>query len=83
MSKNNLGKAMAFIAGAAAAAAGIAYFAKYKSFHKELEKDFRDFEAQDFDGDLEDEGGVSMDLNNPARLPFSLPGFLSAAPSIR
>ena len=66
MSKNNLGKAMAFIAGAAAAAAGIAYFAKYKSFHKELEKDFRDFEAQDFDGDLEDEGGVSMDLNNPA-----------------
>mgnify|MGYP002509473217 FL=1 len=65
MSKNNLGKAAAFMAGAVAAAAGIAYFAKYKSFHKELEKDFRDFEADDFDGNFEDEDS-SVDLNNPA-----------------
>ena len=39
---NGFGKLVATIAGAVAA--GISYFTKYKSFHKELEEDFHDFE---------------------------------------
>ena len=35
---------MAFATIAGAVAAGISYFTKYKSFHKELEEDFHDFE---------------------------------------
>ena len=47
MAKNHIGKVLAFVAGAGAAAAGIAYFARYKSFHKALERDFHDFEDED------------------------------------
>ena len=38
------GKLVAFATIAGAVAAGISYFTKYKSFHKELEEDFHDFE---------------------------------------
>lgn len=41
---NGFGKLVAFATIAGAVAAGISYFTKYKSFHKELEEDFHDFE---------------------------------------
>lgn len=41
---NGFGKIVAFATIAGAVAAGISYFTKYKSFHKELEEDFHDFE---------------------------------------
>lgn len=41
---NGFGKLVAFTTIAGAVAAGISYFTKYKSFHKELEEDFHDFE---------------------------------------
>lgn len=41
---NGFGKLVAFATVAGAVAAGISYFTKYKSFHKELEEDFHDFE---------------------------------------
>ena len=37
---NGFGKLVAFATIAGAVAAGISYFTKYKSFHKELEEDF-------------------------------------------
>ena len=76
MAKNHIGKVLAFVAGAGAAAAGIAYFARYKSFHKALERDFHDFEDEDFeDGEPEEtDGGAETrerdtpaDLNNPSQ----------------
>lgn len=41
---NGFGKIVVFATIAGAVAAGISYFTKYKSFHKELEEDFHDFE---------------------------------------
>ena len=41
---NGFGKLVAFATIAGAVAAGISYFTKYKSFHKELDEDFHDFE---------------------------------------
>ena len=41
---NGFGKLVACATIAGAVAAGISYFTKYKSFHKELEEDFHDFE---------------------------------------
>lgn len=55
MAKKHFGKFMAFAAIAGTAAAGISYFLRYKSFHKELDEDFHDFE-DDFDEDLKDFG---------------------------
>ncbi|MEY8337456.1 hypothetical protein AALB16_05375 [Lachnospiraceae bacterium 62-35] len=46
----HVGRWVALAALAGAAAVGISYFAKYKSFHKELEEDFHDFEEGDEDG---------------------------------
>lgn len=47
MAKKGFGKFIAFAAIAGAVAAGISYLTKYKSFHKELEEDFHDFEDND------------------------------------
>ncbi|HIX15812.1 MAG TPA: hypothetical protein H9740_08850 [Candidatus Hungatella pullicola] len=44
---NGLGKLVILATVAGAAAAGISYFTKYKSFHKELEEDFHDFEDEE------------------------------------
>jgi len=44
-----LGKIILFAAVAGAAAAGISYLARYKSFNKELDEDFHDFEDDDDD----------------------------------
>lgn len=41
---NGFGKVVVLATIAGAVAAGISYFTKYKSFHKELEEDFHDFE---------------------------------------
>lgn len=41
---NGFGKFVALATIAGAVAAGISYFTKYKSFHKELEENFHDFE---------------------------------------
>lgn len=46
-SKKGFGKLIAFATIVGAVAAGISYFTKYKSFHKELEEDFHDFEDND------------------------------------
>ncbi len=60
MAKKGFGKVVALATVAGAAAAGISYFKKYKSFNDELEEDFHDFEGdeEDFFDDeeeLEDE----------------------------
>lgn len=55
MAKKSFGKFLAFATVSGAVAAGISYFLKYKSFNKELDKDFHDFEGDkedDFDGSL-------------------------------
>lgn len=55
MAKKSLGKFLAFATLSGAVAAGISYFLRYRSFNKELDKDFHDFEGdgeEDFDGSL-------------------------------
>lgn len=44
MAKKHWGKLIAFAAVAGAVAAGISYVLQYKTYHSELEKDFREFE---------------------------------------
>ena len=55
MAKKSFGKFLALATLSGAVAAGVSYFLKYKSFNKELDKDFHDFEGdddEDFDGSL-------------------------------
>ena len=55
MAKKSFGKFLALATLSGAVAAGVSYFLKYKSFKKELDKDFHDFEGdddEDFDGSL-------------------------------
>lgn len=59
MSKKHLGKFVAFAAVAGAAAAGISYILRYKTYHSELEKDFREFE--DGEGDDADSREQTID----------------------
>lgn len=47
MAKKGFGKLMALATIAGAAAAGISYLTKYRSFNKELDEDFHDFEDED------------------------------------
>lgn len=47
MGKKGFGKFVALAAIAGAAAAGISYFKKYRSFNKELDEDFRDYEDEE------------------------------------
>lgn len=55
MAKKHWGKFVAFAAVAGAVAAGISYVLQYKTYHKELEKDFREFEdGEDVSEDSED-----------------------------
>lgn len=46
MAKKQFGKIITLAALAGAATAAISYLLKYKSFHKELDEDFRDFEDE-------------------------------------
>ena len=52
MAKRGLGKFVAFAAISGAVAAGVSYVLQYKIYHKELDKDFREFE-EDEDDDAE------------------------------
>lgn len=47
MAKKAFGKLAALLTIAGAAAAGISYLTKYRSFNKELDEDFHDFEDED------------------------------------
>ena len=44
MAKKGFGKLVAFAAVTGAVAASVSYALRYKTFHSELEKDFREFE---------------------------------------
>lgn len=57
MAKKHWGRFVAFAAVAGAVAAGISYVLQYKTYHNELEKDFREFE----DEDTEDSEGRTVD----------------------
>lgn len=61
MAKKGFGKFIAFATIAGAAAAGVSYALRYKTFHKELEKDFREFE----DGEEPAEGGEDGPAADP------------------
>lgn len=52
-SKGSFGRFIALATLAGAVAAGISYFTKYRSFHKELEEDFHDFEEDDNDSPID------------------------------
>ena len=62
MAKKGFGKFVVLAAAAGAAAAGISYLRKYKSFNDELEEEFHDFEGgEENDDDLfEEEETVSI-----------------------
>ena len=51
MAKKHFGKLLTLAAIVGAAAAGVSYVLQYKSFHKELDEDFHDFE-DDFEDDF-------------------------------
>ena len=65
MAKKGFGKLVALAAVAGAAAAGISYVLRYKTFHKELEKDFHEFE--DDGAEEEEEGAPSGKAEQPDR----------------
>ena len=73
MAKKGFGKVLAVATVAGAAAAGISYLKKYRSFNKELEEEFHDFEGEDdedledlFEDEEEDAGVSSMDTDGDA-----------------
>lgn len=55
MAKKGWGKLVALAAVSGAVAAGVSYVLQYKTYHKELEKDFREFE-EDEDSELKEDG---------------------------
>lgn len=65
MSKKGLGKFMAFAAVTGAVAAGVSYVLQYKTYHKELEKDFREFEDKE---DKEEAAEVSEHTIDPRKV---------------
>ena len=46
MAKKHFGKLLTLAAIVGAAAAGVSYVLQYKSFHKELDEDFHDFDGE-------------------------------------
>ena len=61
MAKKGLGKFVAFAAVTGAVAAGVSYVLQYKTYHRELEKDFREFE--DGGEDRTDEDGTDRTID--------------------
>ena len=59
MSKKRTGLWIAFGAVLGAAAAGISYYLKYKSFNDELEQDFHDYEEEEDAKEEKNSGAVS------------------------
>ena len=66
MAKKGLGKLVALAAVSGAVAAGVSYVLQYKTYHKELEKDFREFE-EDEDSELKEEGSEDSSFE-PAKV---------------
>ncbi|MCC8025451.1 MAG: hypothetical protein LIP16_09155 [Clostridium sp.] len=65
MAKKHWGRFVAFAAVAGAVAAGISYVLQYKTYHNELEKDFREFE--DGGDDSEDSEDRTIDPRSANR----------------
>ena len=61
MAKKGWGKFVAFAAVTGAVAAGVSYVLQYKTYHRELEKDFREFE--DGGEDRTDEDGTDRTID--------------------
>lgn len=59
MSKRKTGLLIALGAAIGAAAAGLSYYFKYKSFNDELNTDFHDYEEEDTDEEVTDDEEVS------------------------
>lgn len=72
MAKKGWGKFVAFAAVTGAAAAGISYVLQYKTYHRELEKDFREFEENSEDGTGDTESKRTIDTRNVDRNYISL-----------
>lgn len=66
MAKKGLGKLVALAAVSGAVAAGVSYVLQYKTYHKELEKDFREFE-EDEDSELKEDGSEDSSFE-PAKV---------------
>lgn len=71
--KNNTGLLIALGAVIGAAAAGISYYLKYKSFNDEIDKDFHDYEDEDAVEETDDEpvkfdeaGRTYISISKPA-----------------
>lgn len=71
MAKKGWGKFVAFAAMTGAVAAGISYVLQYKTYHRELEKDFREFEDNGEDGS-DTAGDRTIDTRNLDRNYISL-----------
>ena len=72
MAKKGWGKFVAFAAVTGAVAAGVSYVLQYKTYHRELEKDFREFEDGGGDGTSEDKADRTVDTRNLDRNYISL-----------
>lgn len=72
MAKRGFGRFVAFAAVAGAAAAGVSYVLRYKTFHKELEKDFREFEEDEEEEDQADQTEDQADSRKLNRNYISL-----------
>ena len=62
MAKRGFGKFVAFAAISGAVAAGVSYVLQYKIYHKELDKDFREFEED------EEEDATQEETFDPRKL---------------
>ena len=77
MAKKGFGKFVAFAAISGAVAAGVSYVLQYKIYHKELDKDFREFEEDEEDEDASQSD--SFDPRNYISLNSSRDEFKMAA----
>ena len=79
MAKRGLGKFVAFAAISGAVAAGVSYVLQYKIYHKELDKDFREFEDEEDDED----DTVQEDTYDPRKLNRNYISLIQAKMNLR
>lgn len=72
MAKRGWGKFVAFAAVTGAVAAGVSYVLQYKTYHKELEKDFREFEDDGDEGTGDSDSERTIDPRKADRNYISL-----------
>lgn len=72
MAKKGWGKFVAFAAVTGAVAAGVSYVLQYKTYHNELEKDFREFEDNSEGESQEGDSGHTIDSRRVDRNYISL-----------